>query len=93
MASKEHNYCFWRYVNDESLPNGRMPELNQKEVGELLGLCPTTVHFTVKAGKEKLKESELANIVEEYYEDCGGTPSGGVNLDSLLPNTNLFSDE
>lgn len=54
INSKEHNYCFWRYVQDKSGPDGVMQELVQSELAQLFGWSNTKTHFMLKQAIEEL---------------------------------------
>lgn len=80
INSKEHNYCFWRYVRDNSLPNGQMRPLLQNEISQLLGCSPTKVHFTEKEAKQKLKDSgQLETLVQLITGSESGSDDQDLN--------------
>lgn len=88
VNSKEHHYCFWRYIQDVSLPDGRMDPLLQNEIAQLLGCSSTKIHFILKEGLEKLKKSEYLEILADYH--GGGDPDSGTGTDvnSMIPADN-----
>jgi hypothetical protein len=38
INSKKHNYCFWKYLRDNSLQDGSIKEHSPAEIAELLGV-------------------------------------------------------
>lgn len=81
INSEEHHYCFWRYVQDKSSPEGAMPELVQSELASLFGWSNTKTHFVLKEAIE-----ELTNALKTY---------GAVQLLSEMDNSQyveMFSE-
>lgn len=54
INSAEHHYCFWRYIQDKSGPDGVMQELVQSELAQLFGWSNTKTHFMLKQAMEEL---------------------------------------
>lgn len=80
INSPKHNYCFWRYIQDKSNPDGVMPELPQSELARLFGWSNTKMHLAVKDAMVELKDKlethgadQLAeeSETEEYSEMVG----------------------
>lgn len=77
INSPEHNFCFWRYVNDKSSVDGVMNELVQSELANLFGWSNTKTHFILKEAVEELTNAlnvhgavELLNEMDqEEYDD------------------------
>lgn len=69
INSKLHHYCFWRYIQDKSGPDGVMNELVQSELAELFGFSNTKTHFVLKQAIEEvtaaLKLYEAIELVKE----------------------------
>ena len=61
INSKEHNFCFWRYIHDQSSVDGVMNELVQSELAHLFGWSNTKTHFILKEAVE-----ELTDALETY---------------------------
>lgn len=57
INSKDHNYCFWRYIKDKSDENGMMKELVQSELADLFGWSNTKTHFMLKQAVEELTQA------------------------------------
>lgn len=64
INSKEHNYCFWSYLRDNSQPDGTMEPLLQSEIAELFGCSSTKVHFMLKEAMDKLMSEENMKILQ-----------------------------
>lgn len=56
INSESHNYCFWRYINDKSDPDGFMNEMLQSDLAKLFGCSSTKIHFILKETMVELKE-------------------------------------
>lgn len=84
VNSKEHHYCFWRYIQDVGLPNGKMDPLLQNEIAGLLGCSSTKIHFILKEGLEKLKKSEYLDILSDYNQSETELDAG-IDLNHFLP--------
>lgn len=94
VNSKEHNYCFWRWLKDKSTPDGKMDPLLQNEIAKLFGCSSTKVHFILKEALESLKKSEYLEILAEYVgEDTPEVRGAGVSLDSHISSYDSDSDE
>lgn len=88
VNSKEHNYCFWRWIQDNSLPNGKFESLTQNETAALIGGPPNKVQATVKEALEKLKKSEYLPLLAEYNGGTGDSDAGdGADWDKILPDS------
>lgn len=59
INSKKHNYCFWKYINENSDYNGNMKELLQADLAKLFGCSSTKIHFVLKEAMFALKEAFL----------------------------------
>lgn len=57
INSEEHHYCFWKYLEANSNPDGTMRELTQSELAELFGWSNTKTHFMLKEAMEELTEA------------------------------------
>jgi hypothetical protein len=80
INSGEHNYCFWKWVRANSLPNGQMRPLLQNEIAQLDNCSPTKIHFTEKDAKAKLKESgHLDTLVNLLSGNESGSDDSEVN--------------
>lgn len=56
INSKKHNYCFWKFVKDNSNSQGEMPEMVQSDLAKLFGWSNTKAHFMLKEAMENLIE-------------------------------------
>lgn len=73
INSKSHNYCFWRFVKDQSAPDGSMKEFAQAELSELFGWSNTRMYFSLKQAMteltEALKTHKAIELLKELDED------------------------
>lgn len=77
INSPDHNYCFWKYVNDKSNVDGVMPELVQSDLAHLFGWSNTKTHFVLKEAIQELTNALevhgaielLNNMTQEEYQD------------------------
>lgn len=70
INSPKDNYCFWRYVQKNSDPEGNMRALSQPQIAKLLNCSSPQVHVIMREALKKLKDSghleyllELTNMV------------------------------
>ena len=79
INSKDHHYCFWKYVHEKSQPNGTMEPLLQAEIAQLFGCSSTKIHFMLKEALAKLRESptieNFKNLAHEDVEHQFSTPN------------------
>lgn len=68
IDSAQDNYCFWQYVQRNSLPDGRMEALQQNEIAKLFGCSATKIHFLLKSAIQKLKESGEIEHLKDFLE-------------------------
>ncbi len=68
LNSKDHGYCFWKYLAEKSSPDGVMKELVQSELAELFGYSNTKTHFVLKQAVDELKVALLANGANELLD-------------------------
>lgn len=61
INSKDHHFCFWKYVESMSNMDGTMEPLLQADIAKLFGCSSTKVHFMLKEALENLKQK-----IEEY---------------------------
>jgi len=59
INSKEHNYCFWKWLRANSHKDGTMRPMMQSEIADQMGCSSTKVHFILKDGIKKLKKRLL----------------------------------
>lgn len=64
INSKNHNFCFWSYLRDNSQPDGTMEPLLQSEIADLFGCSSTKVHFMLKEAMDKLMSDENMKILQ-----------------------------
>ena len=55
INSKKHNYCFWKFLYDNSNSDGSIDPMMQNEIAKLFGCSSTKIHFILKEAMEKLK--------------------------------------
>lgn len=85
INSKEHNYCFWRWVQSQSASDGQMPEHMQGEMSELLGMSSTKVHSTLKDAFKKLKKNKgLTVLLEILRAKQAGESGTNSQIDEVL---------
>lgn len=80
INSKEHNYCFWKYLQEKSSPEGVMPELVQSELADLFGWSNTKTHFILKQAIEELTEALVAYNAEELLDDSNEDSTSEVSM-------------
>lgn len=86
VNSKKHNYCFWRWVRDNSSEDGRMDPLLQNEIAKLFGCSSTKVHFILKEAMESLKNNEHLGVLADYaHSDVSETQGQEISLESQIP--------
>lgn len=70
IDSEQHQYCFWRWVQTQSICEGKMDPLPQNEIAKLFGCSSTKIHFVVKESIQKLQENGFSNVLTEFlYSD------------------------
>lgn len=85
INSKEHNYCFWKYVKNNSREDGSLPPLKRKELAELLGISLHCLGEEIRSACDNLTLLlHEHGILEEEISDSG-------NSETLL-NSLLFSN-
>ncbi len=83
INSKKHNYCFWKYIYDNSSPDGSMKEIPQPELARLFGCSNTKAYFMIKDAIQELKELlENQEVMNDLKIDLNSQE--GVNIKSLL---------
>ncbi len=86
INSEEHNFCFWRWVQDISLPDGRMDPLLQNEIAKLMNCSSTKIHFILKEAFENLKNSDYIDVLKDYATtDAPATYGSGMNVEASIP--------
>lgn len=68
INSEKHNYCFWKYLYDNSAADGSMKELQLSEIARLFSWSSTKAHFVMKEAMD-----ELTAVLKER----------GIDLNSL----------
>ena len=74
INSPKHNYCFWRFIQDKSNPDGSMKELVQSDLAKLFGWSSAKTSVMLKEATEELITvfrkhnlmGELEDIAENY---------------------------
>lgn len=69
INSESHNFCFWKYVNAKSTPEGVMPELVQSDLAKLFGWSNTKTHFALKEAIKELTEALTIHGAEDLLEE------------------------
>lgn len=57
INSPKHNNCLWSYIEENSGPDGSMPELVQSQIANLLGWSNTKTHFMLKQAMGELVQA------------------------------------
>lgn len=65
VNSKEHHYCFWKWLRENSNNDGTMRPMMQSEISELMDCSSTKIHFIIKDAIRKLKKGSYAHILAE----------------------------
>lgn len=65
INSEKDCYCFWKYIKTHSTPEGKMDDLNQKEISELLDCSLASVHILIRDGIKNLKNKDNSEVLEE----------------------------
>lgn len=86
IDSEEHNFCFWRYIQSSSTPDGKMEPLLQNEIAQLFGCSSTKIHFILKEAFKNLEKSEYLEILADFH-GSGESSSG----DEKAPVSSLVS--
>lgn len=68
INSKEHGYCFWKFLREKSSPDGVMEELVQSELAQLFGYSNTKTHFVLKEAIRELKEALADHGIEDLLD-------------------------
>lgn len=66
IDSPEHGYCFWRWLQDKSTPDGKMEPMQQGEIAKLFGCSATKIHFIIKEAIQKIKAKGLDEVLVDY---------------------------
>lgn len=71
IASKESNFCFWKYLQLHSEEDGSMKELLQSELAKLFGCSSTKIHFMLKEALTEFEKivNENTILTDLDYED------------------------
>lgn len=75
INSEKHNYCFWKYVNEKSTPEGVLPELTHADLAKLFGWSSTKIHFVLKEAVEELTEALEAHGAEDLLDGLASLAS------------------
>jgi hypothetical protein len=68
INSERDGYCFWRWIQRNSLPDGRMDAMQQNEIAKLFGCSATKIHFIIKEAIEKLKNNGNIDLLKDFLE-------------------------
>jgi len=68
ITSAAHNYCFWKYVDDNSDEDGRMEPIPDNEICALLGITKTTLENTLASALKKLKALKDTQTLQDFRE-------------------------
>jgi hypothetical protein len=94
IDSEKHNYCFWKFIQENSLPNGKMDSLLQNEIAQTFGCSSTKIHFIVKDAVQKLKASDKKGVLAELSsEQASDQEAEHPPLERLGLNEGSVSDE
>lgn len=83
INSEEHHFCFWKFVQDTSLPDGRMDNLMQNQISQLMNTTAPDIHFLLKEAVAKLQKTEHLEVLQDYY--SGNTSSGDLEMGISVP--------
>jgi hypothetical protein len=78
VTDTESHYCFWVWIHNQSLPNGKMDLTQQQHIAKLLGEKSSDIHFCIKEAVQKLRDNENIDILKEF--DTGKDYEVGVGL-------------
>lgn len=84
VNSREHHYCFWKYVQEKSAPNGEMDQLMQDEVAKLLDWSSTKVHFMVRSAIKRIKCSKYVRVLAEINQSAVPDSVGDSLFNEML---------
>jgi hypothetical protein len=75
INSQKHNYCFWKFVKENSNIDGSMKEYSHSDIARLLSLPNTKINLIIKESLEALVNSLVkhglvnnTDNLEEYFE-------------------------
>lgn len=73
INSKKYNYCFWKYIKENSNSHGEMPEMPQSDLAKLFGWSNTKAHFMLKEAMDEfikvIQENNIDINIEELAEE------------------------
>ncbi len=81
INSDKHHYCFWKLIQEESLPDGRMDSFQQQQIAEFLNVKSSNIHFCLKEAVQKLQKNKHLDILREYYDGSDYEDSIGFSFD------------
>jgi hypothetical protein len=84
INSPEHNYCYWKYMNDTSDDKGQTPSLCYREIGNLLGVSSSTVGITVRKCLDFLKATINIETIKSMLSISESLKSRKTSNDDLL---------
>ncbi len=94
IDAEKHHYCFWRYVQANSTPDGKMEPLLQNEIADFFGCSSTKIHFILKEAFKHLLESEYLEILGDFYGPAGESKNfDGSAIDSFLDSAGSYSGD
>lgn len=68
ITSATHNYCFWKYIHDNSDEDGRMEPIADLEICALLGITKNTLENTYSSAIKKLKALKDTSELQDFRE-------------------------
>lgn len=91
INSPKHHYCFWKYIQEKSNPDGSMNELLQSDLAKLFGCSSTKIHFLLKEAMQQLKEKLLDKEIDtsDAISDEESTPVSPIDFDPIDPVTEV----
>ena len=95
IDSEKDNYCFWRYLQNNSLPDGKMDSQLQNEIADKFACSSTKIHFILKEAVEKLKDSEYLDVLSDLAEEdpkSYGTPEVPMDESKMTKDDEGVSD-
>jgi hypothetical protein len=66
IDSPEHGYCFWKFIQDKSTPDGKMEPMQQNEIAKYFGCSATKIHFILKQAIAKIKAQGLDEVLKDF---------------------------
>lgn len=83
IDSEENQHDFWIWVNQRSLPDGRMEPLQQNEIAKYFGCSATKIHFIIKDAFVKLKANGSIYALMDYLSHESKNKAITVNPNEL----------